>query len=270
MQISRLVRHVQRFDWLLILGVVILFILGIAAIYSVELSRDDADFLLVKKQLIAFVLGITAIIVSARCNYLFLRNWGKALYFLGIILLIAVLIFGTEVNGTKGWFIISGISFQPVEFVKLALVVQFARYFGEHASRKFGWKEIIGSGLLLAFPFVLVMMQPDMGSGALLLGTLGVLLFFAGLRWIHALVLLGSSAVAGVLGWLFLFADYQKERLMVFIDPQLDPLVSGYNVAQAKIAIGSGGLFGRGLGFGSQSQLQFLPESQTDFIFSVI
>ncbi|MBU4453044.1 FtsW/RodA/SpoVE family cell cycle protein, partial [Patescibacteria group bacterium] len=116
MQISRLVRHVQRFDWLLILGVVILFILGIAAIYSVELSRDDADFLLVKKQLIAFVLGIVAMVVSARYNYLFLRNWGKALYFLGIILLIAVLIFGKELNGTKGWFIISVISFQPVEF----------------------------------------------------------------------------------------------------------------------------------------------------------
>ncbi|MBU4315397.1 FtsW/RodA/SpoVE family cell cycle protein, partial [Patescibacteria group bacterium] len=220
--------------------------------------------------LIAFVLGIVAMVVSARYNYLFLRNWGKALYFLGIILLIAVLIFGKELNGTKGWFIISVISFQPVEFVKLALVVQFARYFGEHASRRFGWKEIIGSGLLLAFPFVLVMMQPDMGSSALLLGTLGVLLFFAGLRWAHALVLLGATTVAGILGWLFLFADYQKERIMVFINPELDPLVSGYNVAQAKIAIGSGGLFGRGLGFGSQSQLQFLPESQTDFIFSVI
>jgi rod shape determining protein RodA len=96
------------------------------------------------------------------------------------------------------------------------------------------------------------------------------MMFFAGIRWIHTIVLFCATAIAGVIGWFFVFADYQKERLMVFIDPSLDPLVSGYNVAQAKIAIGSGGLFGKGLGFGSQSQLQFLPESQTDFVFSVI
>lgn len=270
MQIGRLFRHLQRFDWLLMLGVVVLFILGIAAIYSVELSREDADFLLVKKQAIAFLLGIICLIVVAKWNYLFLRNWGKALYLIGIFLLVCVLIFGTELNGTKGWFIFAGISFQPVEFVKLALLVQFARYFGEHARRKFGWKEIFGSGFLLAIPFFLVMVQPDMGSAAILLGTWGILLFFSGLRWLHASVLAGSAVIAGIFGWLFVFADYQKDRLLVFLNPEIDPLVSGYNITQAKIAIGSGGFFGRGLGFGSQSQLQFLPESQTDFIFSVI
>ncbi len=270
MQAARFVRHIQKFDWLLILGVLVMFVLGISAIYSVELSRDDADFLLVKKQLIAFALGIIGMIVVAKCNYLFLRNWGKALYFIGIILLVLVLIFGTELNGTKGWFIIFGVSFQPVEFMKLALVVQLARYFGEHASRRFSWKEILNSGVILLIPFALVMAQPDMGSASILLGSLGVLLFFSGIRWVHTAVLAGLATIAGILGWFFVFADYQKERLLVFINPGLDPLVSGYNVAQAKIAIGSGGLFGRGLGFGSQSQLQFLPESQTDFIFSVI
>jgi rod shape determining protein RodA len=270
MHITRFVRHIQRFDWLLVLGVLILFVLGIAAIYSVELSREDADFLLVRKQLTAFGLGIVAMIALARSNYLFLRNWGKALYFIGALLLVAVLIFGTELNGTRGWFIIAGISFQPVEFVKIALIVQLARYFGEHASRKFSWKEIVYSGLILLIPFCLTMLQPDLGSSAILLGTLCVMMFFAGIRWIHTIVLFCATAIAGVIGWFFVFADYQKERLMVFIDPSLDPLVSGYNVAQAKIAIGSGGLFGKGLGFGSQSQLQFLPESQTDFVFSVI
>lgn len=270
MQIGKMFRHLQRFDWLLMLGVVVLFILGIAAIYSVELSREDADFLLVKKQAIAFILGIICLIIVAKWNYLFLRNWGKALYLISIFLLVCVLIFGTELNGTKGWFIFAGISFQPVEFVKLALLVQFARYFGEHARRKFGWKEIFGSGFLVLIPFLLVMAQPDMGSAAILLGTWGVLLFYSGLRWIHAGVLFCSSVIAGIFGWLFIFADYQKDRLLVFLNPEIDPLVSGYNIAQAKIAIGSGGFFGRGLGFGSQSQLQFLPESQTDFIFSVI
>ncbi|EKD47247.1 MAG: hypothetical protein ACD_66C00152G0006 [uncultured bacterium] len=270
MQIGRMFRHLQRFDWLLMLGVVVLFILGIAAIYSVELSRADADFLLVKKQLVAFVLGIICLIVVAKWNFLFLRNWGKAFYLIGIFFLVSVLIFGTELNGTKGWFILAGVSFQPVEFVKLALLVQFARYFGEHARRRFGWKEIFGSGFLLAVPFLLVMVQPDMGSAAILLGTWAILLFFSGLRCVHAAVLSGVAVIAGIFGWLFVFADYQKDRLLVFLDPALDPLVSGYNITQAKIAIGSGGLFGQGLGFGSQSQLQFLPESQTDFIFSVI
>src|SRR3989339_1742035 len=248
MQIGRMFRHLQRFDWLLMLGVVVLFILGIAAIYSVELSRADADFLLVKKQLVAFVLGIICLIVVAKWNFLFLRNWGKAFYLIGIFFLVSVLIFGTELNGTKGWFILAGVSFQPVEFVKLALLVQFARYFGEHARRRFGWKEIFGSGFLLAVPFLLVMVQPDMGSAAILLGTWAILLFFSGLRCVHAAVLSGVAVIAGIFGWLFVFADYQKDRLLVFLDPALDPLVSGYNITQAKIAIGSGGLFGQGLG----------------------
>jgi len=270
MQIGRAFRHLQRFDWLLILGVLVLFVFGISAIYSVELSRDGSEFLLVKKQLIAFVLGVILMIALARFNYRMLRNWGRALYLVGIILLILVLIFGTTINGTTGWFVIFGISFQPVEFMKLALVVQLARYFGEHARRRFGWKEIFGSGFLVLIPVVLTMLQPDLGSAAILVGLWGVMLFFAGLRWIHAGALIGGASLMGVLGWFFLLADYQKQRLVVFINPELDPLQTGYNITQAKIAIGSGGLFGRGLGFGSQSQLQFLPESQTDFIFSVI
>ena len=123
---------------------------------------------------------------------------------------------------------------------------------------------------MVLIPVILTMLQPDLGSAAILIGLWGVMLFFAGLRWIHAGALIGGAALMGVLGWFFLLADYQKQRLEVFLNPELDPLETGYNITQAKIAIGSGGFFGRGLGFGSQSQLQFLPESQTDFIFSVI
>ncbi|MBT3230631.1 rod shape-determining protein RodA [Candidatus Uhrbacteria bacterium] len=270
MQIGKAFRHLQRFDWLLILGVLVLFVFGVSAIYSVELSREGSEFILVKKQTIAFVLGCIAMIALARFNYLMLRNWGRALYLFGAILLVLVLIFGTTINGTTGWFVIFGISFQPVEFMKIALVIQLARYFGEHASRKFGWKEVFGSGFLVMVPVVLTMLQPDLGSAAILLGLWGVMLFFAGLRWLHAGALFGGVTLMGILGWIFVMADYQKQRLEVFLNPDLDPLETGYNITQAKIAIGSGGFFGRGLGFGSQNQLQFLPESQTDFIFSVI
>lgn len=270
MQIGKTFRHLQRFDWLLVLGVVILFTFGISAIYSVELSREGAEFVLVKKQLFAFGLGLVAMTLLAQFNYLMLRNWGRALYLMGVLLMILVLLFGTTINGTTGWFVIFGVSFQPVEFMKVALMVQLARYFGEHASRRFGWREIFGSGFLVLVPVILTMMQPDLGSAAILLGLWASLLFFAGLRFVHAGALVGSAALVGIFSWFVLFADYQKQRVLVFLNPELDPLETGYNITQAKIAIGSGGLFGRGLGFGSQSQLQFLPEAQTDFIFSVI
>lgn len=270
MQIGKAFRHLQRFDWLLILGVMILFLFGVSAIYSVELSREGSEFFLVKKQFIAFCLGAVLMFAVAKFNYLMLRNWGRVLYLIGIVLLVFVLLFGVTINGTTGWFVIFGISFQPIEFMKLALIVELSRYFGEHARRRFGWKEIIGSGLLVLVPVILTMLQPDLGSASILIGLWFVMLFFAGLRWVHGGALFGSGTLAAVFGWFFVLADYQKQRLEVFINPALDPLETGYNITQAKIAIGSGGLFGRGLGFGSQSQLQFLPESQTDFIFSVI
>ncbi|MBU1126448.1 MAG: rod shape-determining protein RodA [Patescibacteria group bacterium] len=263
-------RQIQRFDWLLMLGVFILFAFGLAAIYSVELSRESSDFILVKKQLVAFLIGIVFLVAISYSNYLQLRNYARIIYVIGVLLLVAVLIFGTELRGTTGWFIVAGISFQPVEFMKIALVIELARYFGEHARRRFGWREIISSGMLVAVPFCLTALQPDLGSAMLLLGMWVVVMFFAGLRASHASVIAVTSAVIAVIGWFFVLKDYQKERIHVFLNPALDPLVSGYNIAQAKIAIGSGQLFGRGLGFGSQSQLKFLPESETDFVFAVI
>jgi rod shape determining protein RodA len=206
----------------------------------------------------------------ANTNYLLLRNYGRGLYLLGILLLVLVLIFGRTLNGTTGWFIIAGLSFQPVEFMKFALVVQLARYYGEHARRRFGWREIIGSGVLTGVPVILLFLQPDLGSAMLLVGVWIMMMLFAGIR-IHQVAIM--SVVGGIFGWfswLFLLADYQRNRFLVFLDPSLDPLAAGYNITQARIAIGAGKLFGRGLGFGSQSQLKFLPESQTDFIFAVI
>lgn len=267
---ARLLRQLQRFDWILFLSVVVLFAFGVSAIYSVELSQGSNDFSLVRKHVIALVIGLVLLFGAANSNYLLLRSYGRGLYLLGLILMLLVLFFGRELNGTTGWFIVGSFSFQPVEFMKFALAVQLARYFGEHARRRFGWREIFGSGLLVLLPVGLTMLQPDLGSAILLLGLWVVMMFFAGIRISHAAILGVLGILLVSMSWLFLLADYQKERVEVFINPALDPLASGYNIAQAKIAIGSGKLFGRGLGFGSQSQLKFLPESQTDFIFAVI
>lgn len=262
-------RHWQRVDWLLIFAAFVLFAFGISAIYSVELSHGGT-FVLIRKQCIALLIGLTAAFAISRTNYQFFRNYGRGLYFLGVLLLIAVLIFGRTLNGSTGWFVFAGFAFQPIEFMKFALITELARYFGEHAERRFGWKDFGRSGLIMLVPLVLAMAEPDLG-GAMLLGLIWlVMVFFAGAKWRHfgSLLLVGGAIFT--LGWLVVFHDYQKQRIATFLNPASDPLDTGYNVTQAKIAIGSGGVLGTGLGAGSQSQLRFLPQAETDFVFAVI
>lgn len=270
MVVAQWFRQLQRFDWILLLAVLALFAFGVSAIYSVELSRESSDFILLKKQFLALSIGLVAMFVMANINYLQLRNLGRVIYLVGVGLLIAVLFFGTEIRGTTGWFSLLGFSFQPVEFMKIALAIELARYFGEHARRRFGWREIFGSGLLVLVPVVLTMLQPDLGSAVLLLGMWLVVMFFAGLKTRHFVAMAISAVVIAIVSWFFILQPYQQERVRVFLNPELDPLASGYNITQAQIAIGSGQWLGRGLGFGSQSQLKFLPESETDFVFAVI
>lgn len=263
------IQFFRNIDGVLLLAVCVLFGFGISAIYSVELSRD-AGYLFVQKQLIAFGIGMVLLFIFSRLRPAQLRNYARGMYLAGVILLLAVLVFGSTVRGTTGWFVLGPISFQPVEFMKIALIVQLSRYFSDHARRRFGWREIWQSGLLTFVPVALVIMQPDLGSASLLLGLWACMLIFAGIRWYHIAILGGISLVMVVIAWLFLLAPYQKTRIEVFLNPQADALGSGYNVSQAQIAIGSGRWTGSGLGFGSQSQLKFLPESQTDFVFAVI
>lgn len=264
-----ILRYLQRFDWLLIVSAFVLFAFGLAAIYSVELSRGG-DFGLLRKQIIAVVLGLSIAAVVARTNYQIFRSYGRGLYVLGVVLLIGVLLFGVEYNGARGWFVLGGYAFQPIEFVKLGLIAELARYFGEHAQRRFGWRDFARSGVITLIPIGLAMLQPDLGGAILLGGIWLVMVFFAGVRWVHVGALLLVAVAVFLLGWFLVFHDYQRERIVTFVNPASDPLGRGYNVAQAKIAIGAGGLFGRGLGSGSQSQLRFLPEAQADFVFAVI
>lgn len=254
---------------MLMVGAFVLFAFGIAAIYSVELSRGD-DFGLIRKQLIAVALGLTLAVGIARTNYHIFRNYGRALYILGVLMLVAVLLFGEEYNGARGWFVFFGFAFQPIEFMKLGLIAELARYFGEHAQRRFGWRDFARSGVIALIPIGLAMAQPDLGGAILLGGIWLVGVFFAGARIRHFGTLALVAVVLFLLGWFVVFHDYQRERIVTFVNPASDPLYRGYNVTQAKIAIGAGGVFGRGLGSGSQSQLRFLPESQADFVFAVI
>lgn len=248
-----------------------LFAFGIATITSVELSHGADEFVFVRKQLIALGIGLVLFVAASNVNYQLYRAYSRLFYAFSVLLLVAVLLFGQTLNGTTGWFILAGFSFQPVELMKFALALELARYFSDNARERFGWRELIQSGLRLVLPVGLILWQPDLGGAVILVGVWIVMIFFAGIRWQQIAVMVVSVAllVGGILASGQL-RDYQLERIRTFINPASDPLATGYNVAQAKIAIGAGGLIGRGLGAGSQSQLRFLPESQTDFIFAVI
>ncbi|MBI4713717.1 rod shape-determining protein RodA [Candidatus Uhrbacteria bacterium] len=256
-------------DWYIVLAAFVLILFGLAAIYSIDLSRETELFHF-KKQLFAIVIAGIFSFFLATSNYKLLRNYSLVLYLFGIVLLLAVLIFGTTVRGARGWFVFDLFSFQPVEYMKLVLILSLASYFSQRARPQFGLRECLESAGITILPIILTLLQPDLGSAFILAGLWFCFALFAGMRFRFILALCGIFSGVFFLAWRFLFVAYQKARILTFFDPTFDPLGQGYNVSQAMIAIGAGGLFGRGLGFGSQSQLKFLPESQTDFIFAVI
>lgn len=257
-------------DWLLTAAAFVLVMFGLAAIYSVALSQTETDFLNVKKQAAALAIGAALFIFATAFNYRLFRNYATVLYILGNFLLLFVLFFGETIRGTTGWFSIWAVNFQPVELMKFILVVALASYFSQRARRVFEWRELFETAAIVFLPVLLTLFQPDFGSALLFGGIWIMMILFAGIRKRILFAILFGAVASALSAWMFLFADYQRDRIFAFLQPSLDPLGRGYNVMQAIIAVGSGGLFGRGLGFGSQSQLKFLPESQTDFIFAVI
>lgn len=271
---DRAITYLKKFDWVLFSSVLALASFGLLVLYSTSLSGsvqggigDIGNFW---KQVVFIGIGIGIALTAPAFNYRLLSGIAKPLFILSVILLLGVLIFGETVRGTTGWFGIAGFGVQPVELVKLFLLIYLARFFSEYARDPGGIKQIVGSGMAVSVLVLLVFLQPDFGSALLLLAVWGALLLVSGVKRSHlvviALVLIGGL----LLSWAFVLQPYQKERIAVFWDPERDPLGRGYNVTQSIIAIGSGGLMGKGLGFGSQSQLRFLPERQTDFIFAVL
>lgn len=259
----------KKIDWLLLLITLLIIALGLSAIYSVDLSRGE-DLIYFPTQLLALALGVGLIFIVGFFHVSVYHASAKLAYLTAVLLLIGVLFFGENIRGTTGWFRLGGFSFQPAEFAKVALIIFLAWWASQHGRRFDRWQFVFTSGFFTVLLAGLIMLQPDLGSALVLGGIWFLMLFLTGAkkRYIFGLVIL--FLLTALFSWAFLFKDYQKERLMTFVDPNRDPLGSGYNVTQSIIAIGSGQFFGRGLGFGSQSQLHFLPEAQTDFIFAVI
>jgi len=201
------------------------------------------------------------------------RQWEAftwPIYMAGIVLLVLLWPLGVEIGGARRWIGIGGIYLQPSEFAKLSLVVALARYFSQLKARDgLEFRDLVPAALLAALPAFLVALQPDLGTALVFLGILGLMVLYWGVRRRTLLGLLAVGGVLGVGGW-FLLRDYQRQRILAFLDPNRDPLGTGYHLIQSKIAIGSGGVLGKGIGHGTQCKLGFLPEYHTDFAFSLL
>lgn len=260
----------RGFDWLLFASVVILSAFGLAGIGSVGFSKEPVDFIFLRKQIIFLILGSAVMLFFSFLHPTRFRFAAPVIFVTSIFSLVGVLFFGLTIRGTTGWFSLAGIRIQPVEAAKVALILIFARYAAEHLYLARQGKMFWRTGILLAPPLILVLLQPDTGSASVFLVLWFGILVASGIKRTHLYALAAGGVVLGVLTWFFVLAPYQKDRITTFLYPDRDPLGSGYNVTQSIIAVGSGKLFGRGLGFGAQSQMKFLPESQTDFIFAVL
>jgi rod shape determining protein RodA len=263
------IKTFRGYDAILFFTALVLVCIGLAAIYSVDLSRGEG-LSFFSRQLLALGIGVGGMILLSRPHITFYEAHAKFIYVVALVLLISVLFFGTTIRGTTGWFRFLGFSFQPAEFAKLALVVFLAWRIDRQARQFQVWQFLLVMTVLAGILVGLIMLQPDLGSALVLMGIWFGMILLAGIPKRYTVGVIALGILVAVCSWMFLLKDYQKDRILTFVDPERDPLGSGYNVTQSIIAIGSGGIFGRGLGFGSQSQLHFLPEAQTDFIFSVI
>ena len=260
----------KNYDWIVLASIVLLIIFGLAEIYSIALSNDVLNLLNFKKQILFVVLGMFLLFFISFLDYYNLRSFSVYSYVASILLLTAVLIFGETIKGTTGWFNFGSFNLQPVEFVKIFLLIFLARYFSDVSVKLNPLKYLVISGLATAVLIGLVLLQPDFGSALILFALWGAMVYISGFSKKYILIIFLILLLIFSCGWFFFFEPYQRDRIMTFVNPGTNPLAEGYSVAQAIIAVGSGGITGRGIGFGSQSQLKFLPEAQNDFIFAVI
>ncbi len=267
---SKITIYLRNFDWLLFAVIFLLICFGLAEIYSVALGQGDESLLNFKKQLIFAAIGLAVFFTFSFIDYHFLKSFSNYFYILSAALLVLVLIFGSTVRGTKGWFYIANLGIQPVEFAKAVLILFLARYFSTSYLRSNQTRHILLAGLGFLGFFILVLAQPDLGSGMILFLLWLSMVMLAGFNRRYFIAIFLMLAVLFTGAWSFYLKPYQKQRVITFFNPSYDPLDQGYNVSQAIIAVGAGREFGRGIGFGSQSQLKFLPESQNDFIFAVV
>jgi rod shape determining protein RodA len=258
----RLYLHV---DWLLVGAAYLLCAIGVAMIYSA--SGGSRLYL---TQLAAIGLGTVALAVCLAVDYRSLADRSHLIYGFLILLLVYVLLFGVVRGGGRRWIALPLFNLQPSEFVKVALPLVLARLFGDSQNRLPSGRDLAIGGALTALPLLLIARQPDLGTAATLVPVLVAVAFVAGMRLKVAGIVLAVAIVAAPVVWSVGLQDYQRGRILTFVDPARDPLGAGYQQIQARITVGAGGLWGKGFMKGTQGQQGFLPVAHNDFIFSVL
>lgn len=252
-------------DTPLLLGLLALMGFGLMVLYSAS-GQSQA---MMQAQLVRLGVALAVMIIFAQISPQTFKRWGLPLFVVGLLMLVAVLLVGEVGKGAQRWLNLGFIRFQPSEIMKIAVPLAIAWFISSHSLPPKLWRLLVGFVMCL-IPTLLIAKQPDLGT-ALLIATSGIMvLFLAGMSWrLIALIATLISALLPVM-WFFVMHEYQKRRVLTFLNPETDPLGAGYHIIQSKIAIGSGGLQGKGWLQGTQSQLEFLPERHTDFIFSVL
>lgn len=259
-----------NFDWTLFLLVLALVGIGVMNIFSAGFSthetRQTSQYM---KQLQWVLVGLAAMVFVFCIDYRTISRYAYVIYGISLFLLIVVFLYGTTTNGSQRWIVVGGFSFQPSELMKLTVILALAKYFDDY--KRLGGREL--KDLVLPFfialcPFLLIMKQPDLGTALTLAIIFCSITIFVGVKLKSLIIAFSMCAMLTPIGWLLL-KDYQRDRIMTFFSPESDPLGTGYHIIQSIIAIGSGGILGKGYLKGTQTQLQFIPEQHTDFVFSV-
>jgi rod shape determining protein RodA len=265
-------RLIQNFDWILLLLLCIIASMSLinlySATYGIQNSGVPGVFL---RQLVWFLIGFGFLIIVMLFDYHALESLAFPLYLLSLLLLVLVLVVGAVTSGSQRWLSFGGLTFQPSELAKLAVIVTLAKFFSERGeqNRSYRLRDLWRPFIVVAVPCALILEEPDLGTALLLLIVSFSIVLFAGIRWSSFLLLVSMVASAAPFIWTNL-KGYQKNRVLSFLRPDTDPLGAGYHINQSKIAIGSGQFWGKGYMEGTQTRLHFLPEQHTDFAFSVL
>ena len=251
-------------DMPLLFGLLVLMILGLFLVYSAEGQESALVISKTKHSIVALIV----MFVVAQIPPLTYRKWAVPVFIIGLLMLVGVLLFGHVGKGAQRWLDLGFMRFQPSEIMKLVVPIMIAWYVSQY-DLPAKLLNIVIAFILLLIPTLLIAKQPDLGTSLLIASSGIFVIFLAGASWKLIGVCVGLASAFAPILWMFLMKDYQKQRVLTFLNPEQDPLGSGYHIIQSKIAIGSGGLEGKGWLQGTQSQLEFLPERHTDFIFAV-
>ncbi|MFN2442831.1 MAG: rod shape-determining protein RodA [Thermoanaerobaculia bacterium] len=260
-------RTLSRLDLNFIGTAIVLAAIGCLAVYSATFFSTDV---LWKRQILWAVIGIALMIAFIVVDYHVLLDASMILYGIGLLLLLYLVVWGRVTAGVVSWIHIGGFQFQPSEFMKIFTALVLAKYFESTDSTYLTGRSFMMITIIIGVPVGLIITQPDFGTAAAFFPLIAAAMYFGGIKfryWVVAILILALLLPSA---WFFFLKPYQKERVMIFLNPERDPLGSGYQVTQAKIAIGSGGLFGKGFREGTQAKLEYLPARHTDFIFAVI